>query len=223
MRTTIAQLKWSYIAIRDFDEEINKFLGDFGPYKEVRAPRPYECFPTSIKVKEVVVRGARYITYQNWDAAREDSLANEEDIYLEDSPGAGAIFLETNLDSSAAEIALRVERLLFPTIRFLRDRSNCFQADELLYGYLGRDFLALLSRSFLMETLASEAKESDPPLEWADALAELENLTILQLLIKDKRVEILSNAQPLALKAFKALGLQSPDRLTIRKTPKEMI
>lgn len=179
-------------------------------------------------LKEALKKGSKVLIgnkgYKRYIKASKGSFEIDESKILEDAKYDGMFVLKTNLSLPAAEIALKYKQLLtvetiFRTTKStLHTRPIYHHRDESICGHIWCSFLALLLRKAIMDALQKERKEADPPVEWKDVIAALESLTISRLKVREKSFDLRSDAQPLAVKAFRALGIRLPDRIKFVQT-----
>lgn len=229
--------------VKEVREEV---LSCPGRYREVYRPRQCKKDPSPLKVKEVLVKGRRYIVSYNEDQAmrdREDRraivMALAEQLkhgdkslvgnkgyrkYLKSVSGGfqideekiksesrydGKWVLQTDLEESAEQIALRYKELLmveqvFRCIKsILETRPIYHKRTETIRGHVFCSFLALV----LLKELQMRMDQRGWQPEWAhvrDDLNELEEFTVAT---RGQTFIIRSRPEGEAGKAIQATGV----------------
>jgi hypothetical protein len=141
-----------------------------------------------------------------------DHFQVDEAKVAEDARYDGKWVLRTNTDPDAAEVALQYKRLGMVEQWFrsckslLQTRPIFHRCDETIRGHVFCSFLALVLRQELQARL--EERGHDP--EWADVLADLERLQVVEVEQDGKRFLLRSEAQGTCGKVFQAAGVALP-------------
>jgi hypothetical protein len=126
----------------------------------------------------------------------------------------GTWVLRTNLELSAAEIALKYKQLwmvedLFRSIKSLLNTRPIFhKRDETIRGHVFCSFLALILRKELLDRLSANGLKP----EWAAMLADLDALQLDELEKNERRYQIRTDLRGSAGAVLQALGIAVPAR-----------
>ena len=146
-----------------------------------------------------------------------EHLVIDEKKVKEEERYDGKWVLTTNTDLSAKEAALKYKQLwtvesLFRSMKsLLQTRPIYHKCDDTIRGHVFCSFLALLMRKQLQDHL-EEARENteEPPLEWADIIRALDNLSEMEIQVNNKKYTLRSGAKGAAAKVFRACGVALP-------------
>jgi hypothetical protein len=124
----------------------------------------------------------------------------------------GTWVLQTNTELATAEVALQFKRLWLVEHWFrackslLETRPIYHRCDETIRGHVFCSFLALLLRHELQSRLAAWGKAP----EWADVIADLERLQVVDVEQEGKRFRLRTQVQGTCSRAFRAAGVALP-------------
>jgi hypothetical protein len=124
----------------------------------------------------------------------------------------GKWVLQTDMELSASETALKYKELLFVESLFrsvksiLHTRPIYHKCDETIRGHVFCSFLALLLRTELMHRLEAAGSK----LEWADIVRDLDALQYVDIEQNDKRYRLRSESRGVCGTVFAAVGVAFP-------------
>ena len=153
------------------------------------------------------------------DATGPDHFRIDEAKIKEEARYDGKWVLRTNTDLDAAEVALQYKRLWMVEQWFrsckslLQTRPIFHRCDEAIRGHVFCSFLALVLRQELESRLAAEGHE----FEWADVIADLDRLQVVEVEQEGKRFLLRSEVQGTCGAVFRAAGVAVPP--TVRQAP----
>jgi Transposase DDE domain len=130
----------------------------------------------------------------------------------------GKWVLRTNTDLDSAEVALQYKQLWMVEHWFrscktlLQTRPIYHKCDETIRGHVFCSFLALVLR----QELQARLEERGHDLEWADVIADLERLQMVEVEQDGKRFLLRSEVQGSCGKVFHAAGVAMPP--TVQQT-----
>ena len=136
----------------------------------------------------------------------------DEAKVAEDARYDGKWVLRTNTELDAAEVASQYKRLWMVEQWFrscksmLQTRPIYHRCDETIRGHVFCSFLALVLRQELQARLEERGHE----LEWADVIADLDRLQMVEVEQDGKRFLLRSEAQGTCGKVFQAVGVALP-------------
>jgi hypothetical protein len=125
----------------------------------------------------------------------------------------------TNTDLDSAEVALQYKRLWmvehwFRSCKSLLETRPIFhRRDETIRGHVFCSFLALVLRQALQSRLEEQGHE----FEWADVIAHLDRLQVVEVEQDGKRFLLRSEAKGTCGAVFQAVGVALPP--TVRQVP----
>ena len=143
----------------------------------------------------------------------------DEAKVAEDARYDGKWVLRTNTDLDAAEVALQYKRLWMVEQWFrsckslLQTRPIYHRCDETIRGHVFCSFLALVLR----QELQARLEERGHDLEWADVIADLGRLQMVEVEQEGKRSLLRSEVQGTCGKVFQAVGVALPP--TVQQEP----
>jgi hypothetical protein len=120
--------------------------------------------------------------------------------------------LRTNTDLDSAEVALQYKQLWMVEHWFrscktlLQTRPIYHKCDETIRGHVFCSFLALVLR----QELQARLEERGHDLEWADVIADLDRLQLVEVEQDGKRFLLRSEVQGSCGKVFQAAGVAMP-------------
>jgi hypothetical protein len=120
--------------------------------------------------------------------------------------------LRTNTDLDSAEVALQYKRLSMVEQWFrscktlLQTRPIYHRCDETIRDHVFCSFLALVLR----QELQSRLEERGHEFEWADVIADLDRLQVVQVEQDGKRFLLRSDVQGTCGKVFQMVGVAIP-------------
>ncbi len=141
-----------------------------------------------------------------------DHFQIDEAKVAEDARYDGKWVLRTNTDLGSAEVALQYKRLSMVEQWFrscktlLQTRPIYHRRDETIRGHVFCSFLALVLR----QELQSRLEERGHEFEWADVIADLDRLQVVQVEQDGKRFLLRSDVQGTCGKVFQAVGVAIP-------------
>ena len=141
-----------------------------------------------------------------------DHFQIDEAKIAEDARYDGKWVLRTNTELDAAEVALQYKQLWMVEQWFrsckslLQTRPIYHQRDETIRGHVFCSFLALVLR----QELQSRLEERGHEFEWADVIADLDRLQIVEVEQDGKRFLLRSEVQGTCGKVFQAVGVACP-------------
>ena len=136
----------------------------------------------------------------------------DEAKIAEDARYDGKWVLRTNTELDSAEAALQYKRLWMVEHWFrsckslLQTRPIFHKCDETIRGHVFCSFLALVLR----QELQARLEERGQDLEWADVIADLDRLQVVEVEQDGKRFLLRSEAQGTCGKVFQAVGVALP-------------
>ena len=149
----------------------------------------------------------RYLAATGPDHFRIDEAKIKEEARYD-----GKWVLRTNTDLDAAEVALQYKRLWMVEAWFrsckslLQTRPIFHRCDETIRGHVFCSFLALVLRQELESRLAAEGHE----FEWADVIADLDRLQVVEVEQEGKRFLLRSEVRGTCGAVFRAAGVAVP-------------
>jgi hypothetical protein len=149
----------------------------------------------------------RYLAATGPDHFRIDEAKIREEARYD-----GKWVLRTNTDLDAAEVALQYKRLWMVEAWFrsckslLHTRPIFHRGDETIRGHVFCSFLALVLRQELESRLAAEGHE----FEWADVIADLDRLQVVEVEQEGKRFLLRSEVRGTCGAVFRATGVAVP-------------
>ncbi len=148
-----------------------------------------------------------------------DHFQIDEAKIAEDARDDGKWVLRTNTDLDAAEVALQYKRLWMVEHWFrsckslLQTRPIYHKCDETIRGHVFCSFLGLVVRQELQARLEQRGHD----LEWADVIADLDRLQMVEVEQDGKRFLLRSEVQGTCGKVFQAVGVALPP--TVQHAP----
>jgi transposase len=145
-------------------------------------------------------------------SAGPDHFQIDEAKIAEDARYDGKWVLRTHTGLDTAEVALQYKQLTLVEQWFrsskslLRTRPIFHRCDETICGHVFCSFLALVLR----QELQSRLEERGHKLEWADVIADLERLQVVEVEQEGKRFLLRSEVQGNCSKVFQAAGVAIP-------------
>jgi hypothetical protein len=136
----------------------------------------------------------------------------DEAKIAEDARYDGKWVLRTNTDLDSAEVALQYKQLWMVEHWFrscktlLQTRPIYHKCDETIRGHVFCSFLALVLR----QELQARLEERGHDLEWADVIADLDRLQLVEVEQDGKRFLLRSEVQGSCGKVFQAAGVAMP-------------
>ena len=149
----------------------------------------------------------RYLAATGPDHFRIDEAKIKEEARYD-----GKWVLRTDTDLDAAEVALQYKRLWMVEAWFrsckslLQTRPIFHRCDETIRGHVFCSFLALVLRQELESRLAAEGYE----FEWADVIADLDRLQVVEVEQEGKRFLLRSEVRGTCGAVFRAAGVAVP-------------
>lgn len=143
----------------------------------------------------------------------------DEAKVAEDARYDGKWVLRTNTELDSAEVALQykqlwmVERWFRSCKTLLQTRPIFHRCDETIRGHVFCSFLALVLR----QELQSRLEERGHEFEWADVIADLDRLQVVEVEQDGKRFLLRSETQGTCGPVFQAAGVALPP--TVRQVP----
>jgi Transposase DDE domain len=143
----------------------------------------------------------------------------DEAKVAEDARYDGKWVLRTNTDLESSEVALQYKRLWTVEQWFrscktlLQTRPIYHRCDETIRGHVFCSSLALVLRQELQSRMEERGQES----EWADVIADLDRLQMVEVEQDRKRFLLRSEAQGTCGKVFQAAGVALPP--TVQQAP----
>jgi Transposase DDE domain len=156
----------------------------------------------------------RYLAATGPDHFRIDEAKIKEEARYD-----GKWVLRTNTALDAAEVASQYKRLWMVEAWFrsckslLQTRPIFHRCDETIRGHVFCSFLALVLRQELESRLAAAGQE----FEWADVIADLDRLQVVEVEQEGKRYLLRSDVQGTCGSVFRAAGVAVPP--TVRRVP----
>jgi Transposase DDE domain len=141
-----------------------------------------------------------------------DHFRIDEAKVAEDARYDGKWVLRTNTDLDGAEVALQYKRLWMVERWFrsckslLQTRPIYHKCDETIRGHVFCSFLALVLRQELQARLEERGHE----FEWADVIADLDRLQMVEVAQDRKRFLLRSEVQGTCGKVFQTVGVALP-------------
>jgi hypothetical protein len=141
-----------------------------------------------------------------------DHFRIDEAKVAEDARYDGKWVLRTNTDLEPAEVALQYKQLWMVEQWFrscktlLQTRPIFHRCDETIRGHVFCSFLALVLRQELQARLEERGHE----FEWADVIADLDRLQVVEVEQDGKRFLLRTEAQGTCGKVFQAVGVALP-------------
>jgi hypothetical protein len=141
-----------------------------------------------------------------------DHFRIDEAKVAEDARYDGKWVLRTNTDLDPAEVALQykclsmVEQWFRSCKTLLQTRPIYHRCDETIRGHVFCSFLALVLR----QELQSRLEELGHEFEWADVIADLDRLQVVQVEQDGKRFLLRSDVQGTCGKVFQTVGVAIP-------------
>jgi transposase len=141
-----------------------------------------------------------------------DHFQVDEAKIAEDARYDGKWVLRTNTELDSAEAASQYKRLWMVEHWFrsckslLQTRPIFHKCDETIRGHVFCSFLALVLR----QELQARLEERGQDLEWADVIADLDRLQVVEVEQDGKRFLLRSEAQGTCGKVFQAVGVALP-------------
>ena len=141
-----------------------------------------------------------------------DHFRVDEAKVAEDARYDGKWVLRTTTELDAAEVALQykqlamVERWFRSCKTLLQTRPIYHKCDETIRGHVFCSFLALVLRQELQARLEERGHE----LEWADVIADLDRLQLVEVEQDGKRFLLRSEAQGTCGQVFQTVGVALP-------------
>jgi hypothetical protein len=154
-------------------------------------------------------------------AAGPEHFRIDEAKVAEDARYDGKWVLRTDTDLDSAEVALQYKRLGMVEQWFrsckslLQTRPIFHKCDETIRGHVFCSFLALVLRQELQSRLEGRGEE----FEWADVIADLDRLQVVEVDQDGKRFLLRSEAQGCCGSVFQAAGVAPPP--TVRQVAPE--
>jgi transposase len=145
-------------------------------------------------------------------AAGPEHFRIDEAKVAEDARYDGKWVLRTDTDLDPAEVALQYKQLWMVEQWFrsckslLQTRPIFHKRDETIRGHVFCSFLALVLRQELQSRLEERGEE----FEWADVLADLDRLQVVEVEQEGKRFLLRSEAQGCCGSVFQAAGVALP-------------
>ena len=130
----------------------------------------------------------------------------------EDARYDGKWVLRTNTELDTAEVALQykclwmVEQWFRSSKTLLQTRPIYHRCDETIRGHVFCSFLALVLR----QELQARLEERGHAFEWADVIADLDRLQMVEVEQEGKRFLLRSDVQGTCGKVFQAAGVAIP-------------
>jgi Transposase DDE domain len=149
----------------------------------------------------------RYLT-----GAGPDHFQIDEAKIADDARYDGKWILRTNTDLAAAEVALQYKQLWMVEQWFrsckslLHTRPIFHKRDETIRGHVFCSFLALVLRQELQSRLESRGHT----FEWADVIADLDRLQVIEVEQDGKRFLLRTDVQGTCGPVFQAVGVAIP-------------
>jgi hypothetical protein len=156
----------------------------------------------------------RYLAATGPDHFRIDEAKIREEARYD-----GKWVLRTNTDLDAAEVAVQYKRLWMVEAWFrscqslLQTRPIFHRCDETIRGHVFCSFLALVLRQELESRLEAAGHE----FEWADVIADLDRLQVVEVEQEGKRFLLRSDVRGTCGSVFRAAGVAVPP--TVRQLP----
>ena len=141
-----------------------------------------------------------------------DHFRIDEAKVAEDARYDGKWVLRTNTDLDAAEVALQYKQLSMVEQWFrscktlLQTRPIYHRCDETIRGHVFCSFLALVLR----QELQARLEERGHAFEWADVIADLDRLQMVEVEQEGKRFLLRSDVQGTWGKVFQTVGVVIP-------------
>jgi len=141
-----------------------------------------------------------------------DHFRIDEAKVAEDARYDGKWVLRTNTDLDAAEVALQYKQLSMVEQWFrscktlLQTRPIYHRCDETIRGHVFCSFLALVLR----QELQARLEERGHAFEWADVIADLDRLQMVEVEQEGKRFLLRSDVQGTCGKVFQTVGVAIP-------------
>jgi len=141
-----------------------------------------------------------------------DHFQIDEAKVAEDARYDGKWVLRTNTDLDSVEVALQYKRLSMVEQWFrscktlLQTRPIYHRCDETIRGHVFCSFLALVLR----QELQARLEERGHAFEWADVIADLDRLQIVEVEQAGKRFLLRSDVQGTCGKVFQTVGVAIP-------------
>src|SRR5512142_3075638 len=141
-----------------------------------------------------------------------DHFQVDEAKIAEDARYDGKWVLRTNTDLDSAEVALQSKQLSMVEQRFrsckalLQTRPIYHRCDETIRGHVFCSFLALVLR----QELQARLEERGHAFEWADVIADLDRLQMVEVEQEGKRFLLRSDVQGTCGKVFQTVGVAIP-------------
>ena len=160
--------------------------------------------------------------YRKYLKVHGERFTIDEEKIAQEARYDGKWVLRTNTALDTAEVALKYKQLwmveqLFRSAKSLLETRPIFhKRDETIRGHVFCSFLALVLRTALQERL--QAKGFD--LEWADVIADLDELQEIEVKHQHKHFLLRSEAKGSCGKVFQAAGVALPP--TLRPVTEEL-
>jgi transposase len=141
-----------------------------------------------------------------------DHFVVDEAKVAQDARYDGKWVLRTNTDLDAAEVAMEYKHLSMVEQWFrsckslLQTRPIYHRCDETIRGHVFCSFLALVLRQELQSRLEARGHE----FEWADVIADLDRLQVVEVEQDGKRFLLRSDVQGTCGKVFQTVGVAIP-------------
>src|SRR5512132_444173 len=141
-----------------------------------------------------------------------DPFRIDEAKVAEDARYDGKWVLRTNTDLDSSEVALQYKQLSMVEQWFrscktlLQTRPIYHRCDETIRGHVFCSFLALVLR----QELQARLEERGHAFEWADVIADLDRLQMVEVEQDGKRFLLRTEAQGTCGKVFQAVGVALP-------------
>ena len=150
--------------------------------------------------------------YRKYLKSQKDAFTVDEEKAREEARYDGKWVLRTNTDMPASEVAMKYKQLwtvetLFRSFKsLLETRPIYHQRDETIRGHVFCSFLALILRKELQDRLEAKGYSC----EWEDVIADLDELSVTEIVQEDKRFLLRSEAKGCCGAVFRAAGVAMP-------------
>jgi len=151
-----------------------------------------------------------------------EHFAIDEDKIKDEERYDGKWVLTTNTDLSAKDTALKYKQLwtvesIFRSMKSLLDTRPIYhKCDDTIRGHVFCSFLALLLRKKLQDLLEESKEDADEETpEWGDVIRALDNLSVMDVEVNEKRFTIRSEAKGIAVKVFRVCKVALPPLLRV--------
>ncbi len=185
--------------MRKQKEVFQEVLSRAGRYQTVVAKGPHAKSPSPLKVKEVWVKGRRYILCFNEDEAKKDAADRE------------AILASLQDHLNQGDQLWQVEQIFRTLKSIFRTRPIFHKCDETIRGHVFCSFLMLI----VMVELQKRLEEKGMQLEWHDVLQDISQLEEIELESDGKTFLLRNEVQGCCGKVFQLVGVALPP--TIRE------